>query len=105
MEDNWKKYIVKHNDKNIREVLGDMLGKNKKLSRGYAAVRIENAWKLEMGEMINSYTSKMYFSGYTLTVYLTSAPLRNELSMNKQKVMDNLNAACQERLIQEVIFR
>lgn len=105
MEDNWKKYIVKHNDRTIREVLGDMIGRNKKLNRGYASVRIQNAWVIEMGDMINSYTKKLYFSGGTLTVYLTSAPLRSELTMSKQKVIDLINAACQERLIKEVIFR
>lgn len=105
MEDNWKKYIVKHNDKKIKDVLTDMMGSNKKLNRGYAAIRIQNAWVIEMGEMINSYTKKIYFSGGTLTVYLTSAPLRNELSMSKQKVIDLINAACQERLIKEVHFK
>ncbi|MFT6782922.1 MAG: hypothetical protein ACJA1A_002860, partial [Saprospiraceae bacterium] len=45
------------------------------------------------------------FSGGILTVYLTSAPLRSELSMSKPKVIEILNAACQERLIKEVIFR
>lgn len=105
MEDNWKKYIVSHNDKNISEVLRDMMGKNKRLKSGYASIRIQNAWVIEMGEMINSYTNKIYFSGGTLTVYLTSAPLRSELSMSKQKVIDLINAACQERLIKEVIFR
>jgi hypothetical protein len=105
MEDNWKKYIVKHNDKIIKDVLGDMMGKNKRLNRGYAYIRIQNAWKIEMGDMINSYTNKMYFSGGILTVYLTSAPLRSELSMSKPKVIEILNAACQERLIKEVIFR
>jgi len=105
MKDDWKKYIVQHNDKKINEVLSDMLGKNKKIKRGYASVRINNAWKIEMGEMINSYTSKIYFSGGKLTVYLTSAPLRSELSMSKQKVIDLINTACQEQLIKEVIFR
>lgn len=105
MEDNWKKYIVKHNDKNIRDVLGDMMGSNKKLNRGFASVRIQNAWTIEMGDMINSYTKKIYFSGGILTVYLTSAPLRQELSMSKQKVIDLINAACQERLIKDVYFK
>jgi len=96
---------VKTNDRNIKEVLGDMMGSNTRLNRGYASIRINNAWKIEMGDMINSYTQKLYFSGDTLTVYLTSAPLRNELSMSKQKVIDLLNQACQERLIKTVNFR
>ncbi|MEM9547622.1 MAG: DUF721 domain-containing protein [Bacteroidota bacterium] len=105
MEDNWKKYVVKHNDRNIREVLGDMIDSNKKLQKGYSTVRIKEAWKKEMGEIICSYTQRLYFKSGVLTVYLTSAPLRNELSMSKEKVIELLNKACGELLITSVVFR
>ena len=105
MEDNWKKYVVKHNDRNIREVLGDMIDSNKKLQKGYSTVRIKEAWKSEMGEIICSYTQKLYFKNGVLTVYLMSAPLRNELSMSKEKVIDLLNNACGGQIITSVIFR
>ena len=105
MEDNWKKYIVKHNDRNIREVLNDAIGKNKRLQKGYSTIRIQEAWKNEMGDIIGSYTQKFYFKDGVLTVYLTSAPLRNELSMSKNKVIDLLNKACKEEIIKSIIFR
>lgn len=105
MEDNWKKYIVKHNDRNIKEVLGDVIGNNKKLKKGYSMLRIKEAWNQEMGTMICSYTQKFYFKDGILTVYLTSAPLRNELSMSKEKVISILNKACNENIIQSIIFR
>lgn len=105
MKDNWKKYIVKHNDRNIKAVLGDVISTNKRLNKGYSTVRIEDAWKSEMGEVICSYTQKIYFSNGKLTVYLTSAPLRNELSMSKDKVIDLLNGACHEEIVKEVSFR
>lgn len=105
MKDNWKKYIVKHNDRNIREVLGDMIDSNQKLQKGYSTLRIKEAWKQEMGEMICSYTQKLYFKDGILTVYLMSAPLRNELSMSKEKVITLLNKSCREEIIKSVIFR
>lgn len=105
MEDNWKKYVVKHNDRNIKEVLGDVIGNNKKLKKGYALLRIKEAWDQEMGTMICSYTQKLYFKEGVLTVYLTSAPLRNELSMSKDKVISILNKSCKEELINTIIFR
>lgn len=105
MKDNWKKYVVKHNDRNIKDVLGDMIGSNKKLQKGYSTVRIREAWKKEMGDIICSYTQKLYFKDGVLTVYLMSAPLRNELSMSREKVVNLLNKACGEDLIKSVIFK
>jgi hypothetical protein len=105
MKDNWKKYIVKHNDRNIRDVLGDVIGNNQKLEKGYSTLRIKEAWKKEMGEIICSYTQKFYFKNGALTVYLLSAPLRNELSMSKDKVIDLLNKSCNEEIIKSIIFR
>lgn len=105
MKDNWKKYIVKHNDRNIREVLGDVIGNNHKLQKGYSTLRIKEAWEKEMGEIICSYTQKFYFKDGTLTVYLLSAPLRNELSMSKVKVIDILNKSCKEEIVKSIIFR
>ena len=105
MEDNWKKYVVKHNDRNIREVLGDMIGNNAKLQKGYSTVRIKEAWKSEMGEIICSYTTKILFREGVLTVFLTSAPLRNELSMSKAKVIKILNDYFKEELITSIVFK
>ena len=105
MKDNWKKYIVRHNDRNIREVLGDVIGNNRKLQKGYSTVKIKEAWQKEMGEMICSYTQKLYFKDGVLTVYLLSAPLRNELSMSKDKVIELLNNYYNEEIIKSIIFR
>jgi len=103
--DNWKKYVVKHNDRNIRDVLGDVIGNNRNLQKGYSTVRIKEAWMKEMGEMICSYTQKFYFKDGVLTVYLLSAPLRSELSMSKEKVIDLLNKYCGEEVVKSIIFR
>lgn len=105
MEDNWKKYVVKHNDRNIRDVLGDVIGNNQKLNKGYTTLRIKEAWQSEMGDMICSYTQKLYFKGGVLTVYLTSAPLRNELSMSKEKVINLINTYCKEEVVTSMILR
>ena len=105
MEDNWKKYVVKHNDRNIKEVLSDMIDSNKKLQKGYDTVRIEEAWQQEMGKMICSYTQKLRYKDGVLTVYLLSAPLRNELSMSKEKVINLINKACNGDVVKSIIFR
>ena len=82
-----------------------MIDSNKKLQKGYDTVRIEEAWKSEMGTMICSYTQKIRFKDGVLTVYLLSAPLRNELSMSKDKVIQLINKACKQDVVKSVIFR
>mgnify|MGYP000070414256 CR=1 FL=1 len=97
--------MIKHNDRNIKEVLNEMIHSNKRINRGYDSVRLKEAWKSEMGEMISGYTEKLNFYQGVLTVNLSSAPLRNELSMSKPKVIQVLNEACKEDLIKDIIFR
>ncbi|MEE9437714.1 MAG: DUF721 domain-containing protein [Saprospiraceae bacterium] len=97
--------MLKHNDRILKDVLKDMIGSNKKVAKGYNTVRIKDAWKSEMGDMINSYTEKLWYRNGVLNVNLTSAPLRNELSMSKEKVIKIINDACKEALVTEVVFR
>ncbi|MBK9582935.1 MAG: DUF721 domain-containing protein [Saprospiraceae bacterium] len=54
------------------------------------------------GSIISGYTSKLYFKDGLLKIYLTSAPLKKELSMSKPKIIENLNAALGTNLIKEV---
>lgn len=94
-----------HQERNIKDILKEIVSSNKKLEKGVVTVQIEDAWKSEMGEMINTYTEKMYFKNGVLTVYVTSSALRNQLATNKNKVMDILNKACGMDHVQEVVFR
>ena len=92
----------RHNDKNIKDVLTDYMASNAKVAKGYYTSHIDEVWKQEMGPIISSYTSKIYFRDGLLKIYLTSAPLKKELSMGKSKIIENLNAALGMDLIKEV---
>ncbi|MFN8338256.1 MAG: DUF721 domain-containing protein [Saprospiraceae bacterium] len=93
---------MRHNDKNIKEVLNDYLASNDKVAKGYYTSHIDVVWKEEMGPIIASYTKKIYFKNGLLKIYLTSAPLKKELLMNKSKIIDNINAALGTNLVAEV---
>lgn len=81
----------RHNDKNIKEVLGLFLKTNQKLSEGYQTTRIEEIWNQRMGEAIASYTSKIQLKGGVLLVEVRSAPLKKELLMAKAKIQEIIN--------------
>lgn len=96
--------MSRHNDKNIKEVLGQFLTTNKRISTGYYTSRIEEIWKNEMGSVINGYTSRITLYNGELKVYLTSSALKKELSMSKDKVIKLLNDAVGNELIKSVKF-
>ena len=93
------------NDREIKDLLKEVLKNNSKLNKGVSQVVIEDAWVAQMGPVINSYTDRLYFNRGILTVYLNSAPLRSELSMSKVKLIDLLNDACGDDYVQEIILK
>ncbi len=68
-------------------------------------VRIHKAWETVMGHQIGQLTQKVTFSRSTLTVYLKSAPLREELSLGKSKIIVLINKEVGQNAVQEIVFR
>jgi len=97
--------MLSGNDRDIKDLLKQVIGDNKKLNKGVSQVVIEDAWKSQMGDVICSYTDRMYFNNGKLIVYLNSAPLRSELSMSKDKLKELLNTECGDDIIKEIILR
>lgn len=97
--------MFNHEEKNIKDLLKQVVGSNKNLEKGIGTVKIEEAWKAEMGEMINSYTEKIYFRQGKMTVYLSSSALRNQLTTSRAKVIDMINKAMGIELVTEINFR
>jgi predicted nucleic acid-binding Zn ribbon protein len=62
-------------------------------------------WKELMGNTIASRTTKMFFKGNVLYVELTSAPLKQELTLSKVKILALLNEKVGKGVIEDIIFR
>jgi len=62
------------------------------LTAAVAARRASYLWPEVVGAGVNRYTSRRYVDGTTLHVYITSAPLRNELSFMRAAIIKELNA-------------
>jgi len=91
--------------KDIKEVIGNIFSSGGKLSRGYNAYTVEQVWRSTFGEVISNYTNKVNYHQGKLTVYITSAPLREELQMTKDKVVAKLNSKLQYKKVTELIIR
>lgn len=62
------------------------------------------AWIDVVGPAINRYTTRRYVSGGVLHVYLTSAPLKNELSFNRDRLISAINRVVGAEVITDVHF-
>ena len=97
--------IVPKKDKPIGDVINDLMASNKKIGRGYLHKRIKFIWKEMMGQSIYDYTKSIYLSKKVLFINITSAPLRQELSMSSHKIKTLFNEKIGKEVVEKVIVR
>ena len=75
------------------------------LAKGLNQLKIKQAWEETVGANVSQYTQEISLRGKTLYIQLTSAPLREELSYGKEKILKHLNDALGSDEIQKIILR
>jgi hypothetical protein len=88
----------------LGEALKDFLNKSR-LKSGVQALQIEEAWENIMGKTIARYTDKIEIIKSTLFISSTVAPLKNELLYQKEKIIERVNEALGEKVINNVVIR
>ena len=66
--------------------------------------RLIDSWPEVMGDAIATYTGNLYIRNQTLFVHLSSPALRFELSMQRQEIVNKLNAHVGSQVIADVKF-
>lgn len=92
------------NQKSLSQALDEFIRKNR-LRKGMDKVDARSAWNNVMGPGVQTYTTQVELRNDTLFVSLSSAVLREELSMGKSKIAQMLNEALGKDLIKNVILR
>lgn len=62
-------------------------------------------WEELMGKTIASRTTKLFFKGKVLYVELSSAPLKQELTLAKEKIMEKITSKIDKSAIEDIVFR
>ena len=88
----------------IGEILDDIV-RSKALRTGLTNAKVSQLWSKLMGENIDRYTDKIIVKNKTLTISLSSAPLREELIFGKDKIIKMINEETGIKLIEKIIFR
>jgi len=94
-----------HDDnlKKINRVLGEFYQENK-LQKGLLEVDVANACKDALGSNLLQYVNDISFQNGTLKLALSSASLRQELAMGKEKVAELINKQLGTSVIKRVIL-
>lgn len=93
-----------HNQTKLKEAIKAMLDYYK-LKGKYQQTRIKQLWSSLMGPAISQYTTDLKVVRKKLYVQLSSAPLKQELSMGTEKIKDMINEELGEDYLLEVIIR
>jgi predicted nucleic acid-binding Zn ribbon protein len=92
------------NIKTIGESLNELIHQLK-LDEKITESRIRDEWKQIMGHNIAVLTNDFALKNGKLTIHLKSSVLRNELYMNKRKVISTINEYLGSDIIKDVIFK
>ena len=101
------KYYSKKNitePEKINKIL-DLFVKKGKLKNGLNQIKVKQAWEKSFGLNINKYTTKIKLKNSTLIVNLSSAPLKEELNYEKERILKILKKEIGEEIIQKIIIR
>jgi hypothetical protein len=87
----------------LKDVINDLL-KAYKLKSKYNETHIIASWERIMGTPIATRTTSLNIHKKKMYVRLSSAPLKQELSMSKTRIVELLNNDLGEVVIEEIIF-
>ena len=74
------------------------------LTESFNEQRAAAAWGEIVGPAINRYTIRRYVDRGVLHVFLSSAPLKNELSFSRERLIDELNKYVGANAITDIRF-
>jgi predicted nucleic acid-binding Zn ribbon protein len=96
--------MKRNNEEPLKTVIQRML-KAYGLEEGYYKTLLINCWPQVMGKMIGVKTTGLSIRKKVLYVKMSSAPLKQELSYGKQKIVKMLNDHVGEQVIIDVVFQ
>lgn len=94
----------KSNTQPLSEILDEVL-EMLNIRQKLRETRVINAWESTLGKAVAGKTEKIYIKERTLFVHLSSSIVRNELFMMKEKIVQSLNEAAGERVIDRIVLR
>ena len=92
------------NDQPIKEVLENWVD-SLKLKSKLTETKIRIVWRELMGKTINGYTTSIKIHNKKLYLVISSASLKHELFLGREKIRKMINDELREEYIVEVVVR
>ena len=79
--------------------------KQSRIKGGIQALQIEEVWEQIMGKTIARYTDNIQIINQTLFISSSVAQLKNELLYQKDKIIERVNEALGDKVINDVVIK
>ena len=96
--------MKRSNTQTLGEVLNEFFSENPAIAEKIAETRLINAWETTLGKATSRYTEKLQIRNKTLYVSLSSAVLRNELSLCRSDIIARLNKEAGMDVINQIVL-
>ncbi|MEQ9262740.1 MAG: DUF721 domain-containing protein [Owenweeksia sp.] len=96
--------MKKDNQQSLGDAIRSFLAAHN-LEDKYLETEIYSRWDELAGRAINVKTRKVNFREGVLTVFLSSATLRQELSMRRAEMIERLNQRIRNSPVRELVFK
>ncbi|MCT4622124.1 MAG: DUF721 domain-containing protein [Schleiferiaceae bacterium] len=88
----------------MKDAIGEFLERNR-LKKKFDQTEVISLWKTMFGPVVANRTTQLFFRDGKLYVSLSSSVLRQELSMNKAKIIQSLNDEMNQEVVKEIVFK
>ena len=88
----------------LKKVIENLF-KESQLENTFIETKIPIIWNEVVGKYISERTTKVYAKNSTLFVYLSSAPLKQEMLFNKEKIISLINEKLETEYIKSIQIR
>ncbi|MFN3940525.1 MAG: DUF721 domain-containing protein [Chitinophagales bacterium] len=90
--------MKQQNEQDLKGVIKSFF-KTYHLENKIQEVQIKEMWEKVMGKTMMKYTNDIRLKNGTLTVFIQSAPLKNEMHFNQERIIQRLNDEFGEMVI------
>lgn len=88
-------------EKNFKQLIEGLL-ESYQLGNKYDEIGVVNSWETIVGKQIAQKTTKVFINKTTLYLYLSSAPLKNELKYYKEVLIEKVNNFAGKTLVKDI---